>query len=48
MGYSVKWVKEHLGITLKALRYYEKEKLLPVEGTRNPTNNYREYTEEDI
>ena len=48
MGYSVKWVEEHLGITRKALRYYEKEKLLPLEGSRNPTNNYREYSEDDI
>lgn len=47
MGYSVKWVEEHLGITRKALRYYEKEKLMPTEGSRN-TNNYREYTEEDL
>ena len=30
------------------LRYYEKEKLLPVAETRNPTNKYRDYSEEDI
>lgn len=48
MGYSVKWVDEHLGITRDMLRYYEKEKLLPVAETRNPTNKYRDYSEEDI
>lgn len=48
MGYSVKWVVEHLGITRDMLRYYEKEKLLPVDETRNPTNKYRDYSEEDI
>lgn len=48
MGYSVKWVDEHLGITRDMLRYYEKEKLLPVDETRNPTNKYRDYSEEDI
>lgn len=48
MGYSVKWVNEHLGITRDMLRYYEKEKLLPVAETRNPTNKYRDYSEEDI
>ena len=48
MGYSVKWVEEHLGITRDMLRYYEKEKLLPVAETRNPTNKYRDYSEEDI
>lgn len=48
MGYSVKWVDEHLGITRDMLRYYEKEKLLLVAETRNPTNKYRDYSEEDI
>ena len=48
MGYSVKWVDEHLGITRDMLRYYEKEKLLPVAETRNPTNKYRDYSEDDI
>ena len=47
MGYSVKWVDEHLGITRDMLRYYEKEKLLPVAETRNPTNKYSDYSEED-
>ncbi len=48
MGYSVKWVVENLGITRDMLRYYEKEKLIPVDGTRNSSNKYRDYSEEDI
>ena len=48
MSYSVKWVEDNLGVTRKALRYYEKERLLPREGSRNPVNNYREYSEDDI
>lgn len=48
MGYSVKWVTENLGITRDMLRYYEKEHLLPDTGMRNPTNKYRDYSEEDI
>lgn len=48
MGYSVKWVVENLGITRDMLRYYEKEKLLPVAETRNPSNKYRDYDEKDI
>ncbi len=48
MGYSVKWVVENLGITRDMLRYYEKEKLIPVTETRNPSNKYRDYNEEDI
>lgn len=48
MGYSVRWVDEHLGVTRDMLRYYEKEKLLPVAETRNPSNKYRDYSEEDI
>lgn len=48
MGYSVKWVTENLGITRDMLRYYEKEHLLPDKGMRNPTNKYRDYSEEDI
>lgn len=48
MGYSVKWVVENLGITRDMLRYYEKEKLLPIDETRNPSNKYRDYSEEDI
>lgn len=48
MGYSVKWVVDNLGITRDMLRYYEKEKLLPIDETRNPSNKYRNYSEEDI
>ena len=48
MGYSVKWVVDNLGITRDMLRYYEKEKLIPIEETRNLSNRYRDYTEEDI
>lgn len=48
MGYSVKWIAENLGITRDMLRYYEKEKLIPIAETRNPSNNYRNFSEEDI
>lgn len=48
MGYSVKWVTENLGITRDMLRHYEKEGLLLIDETRNPTNNYRNYSDEDI
>ena len=48
MGYSVKWVVENLGITRDMLRYYEKEKLFPTNESRNPTNKYRDYSDEDI
>ena len=44
MGYSVKWVKDNLGITRDMLRYYEKEKLLP----QNTNNRYRDFSDEDI
>ena len=48
MGYTVKWVEEHLVITRKALRNYEEKKLMQADESRNPINNYREYTDEDI
>lgn len=48
MGYSVKWVVENLGITRDMIRYYEKEKLLPDNKSRNPTNKYRDYSDDDI
>lgn len=48
MGYSVKCMVENLGITRDMLRYYEKEKLLPTNESRNPTNKYRDYSDEDI
>ena len=48
MGYSVKWVRENLEITREMLRYYEKEGLIPIEKTRNHSNNYRDYSKEDL
>lgn len=48
MGYSVKWIVENLGITRDMLRYYEKEKLLQTNESRNPANKYRDYSDEDI
>ena len=48
MGYSVKWLKDNLGITLKAIRYYEDKGLLPRDNSRNPVNNYRDYSDEYI
>lgn len=48
MGYTTKWIFENLGITIDMIRHYEKEKLMPIEGTRNPTNNYRDYSEQDV
>lgn len=48
MGYPVKWVVENLGITRDMLRYYEKEKLLSVNESRNPMNKYRDYSDEDV
>ena len=44
MGYKVKWVEDHLGITRKALRVFEKEGLMP----QNKGGQYRDYSEEDI
>lgn len=43
MGYQVKWVEEHLGITRNSIRKYEEKGLMP-------KNNglYREYDDEDI
>lgn len=48
MGYSVKWITDNLGISRDALRYYEKEKLISKFENRNPTNNYREYSDEEV
>lgn len=60
MKYNVKWVKDHLGISRKALRNFEDHNLLPKvskdddiskypkNGLRNPENRYREYDDEDI
>lgn len=48
MGYSAKWVRDKLGVTRDMIRYYEKEELIPIRSSRNPANNYRDYSEEDI
>ncbi len=48
MGYGVKWIEEHLGITRKALRNYEDKGLMPKEGSRDPKTNYRNYSENEI
>lgn len=44
MGYQVKWVEEHLGVTRKALRIYEEKGLMP----KNEGGQYRCYDEDDI
>ena len=44
MGYQVKWVEEHLGVTRKALRIYEEKGLMP----KNECGQYRCYDEDDI
>lgn len=44
MGYQVKWVEEHLGVTRKALRIYEEKGLMP----KNEAGQYRCYDEDDI
>ncbi len=44
MGYRVKWVEEHLGVSRKALRLFEKAGLMP----ENKNGQYREYSDEDI
>lgn len=44
MGYQVKWVEDHLGVSRKALRLFEKFGLMPA----NEGNQYRNYSEEDI
>lgn len=48
MKYTVKWVKDNLGITKKMIRIYEEGGALPKDMGRNPMNNYREYSAEDI
>ena len=48
MGYSAKWVRDKLGVTRDMIRYYEKEGLIPSRSSRNPANNYRDYSEEDL
>lgn len=44
MGYQVKWVEKHLGVTRKALRLYEEKGLLP----KNEGGQYRNYDDEDL
>lgn len=44
MGYKVKWVEDHLGISRKALRNYERLGLMPP----NKGGKYRDYSDEDI
>lgn len=44
MGYQVKWVEEHLGVTRKALRIYEEKGLMP----KNEGGQYRSYDDDDI
>ena len=44
MGYKVKWVEENLGVSRKALRNFEKHRLMPA----NEGGGYRDYSDEDI
>lgn len=44
MGYKVKWVEEHLGITRKAIRVFENAGLMP----ENQGGKYRDYDEDSI
>lgn len=44
MGYQVKWVEEHLGVTRKALRIYEEKGLM----SKNEGGQYRSYSDDDI
>ena len=44
MGYRVKWVEDNLGITRDALRYLEKQGVLPKNKDKKP----REYDDDDI
>lgn len=44
MGYKVKWVADHIGVSRKALRGFEEEGLLP----KNINNQHREYDDDDI
>lgn len=48
MMYSLKWIKENLGITPDMIKNYERKKLLNKKVYQNPRNNYREYSESDI
>lgn len=44
MGYKVKWVEDHIGVSRKALRGFEKEGLMP----ENINKQHREYDDDDI
>lgn len=44
VGYRVKWVEDHLGISRKAIRNYERLGLMPP----NKYGKYRDYSDEDI
>lgn len=44
MKYRLKWIKENLGITRSAIRYYEEKGLLP----RNTYKQDREYSEDEV
>lgn len=44
MGHGVKWIKEHLGVSRKALRVLEENGLMPP----NEKGSYRDYTDDDI
>ena len=44
MGFNVDWVEKNLGITRKAIRYYEKKGLIP----ENPKGKNRDYDENDL
>ena len=47
LGYTVKWVEDHLGITRSAIKYYESKKLISKQKSRNE-NNYRDFDDDDI
>ena len=44
MGYKVKWVEDHLGVSRKALRGFEEAGLMPP----NKDGKYRDYDDDDL
>lgn len=44
MGYKVKWVEDHLGVSRKALRGFEEAGLMPP----NEAGKYRDYDDDDL
>lgn len=46
--YSMKWLKDNLGITSEMVRNYEKKGLMVKGANRNLINNYREYSKEQV